>query len=405
MKHLTTIIATTASFAALIALSSVSAIAQCTLPFNPAEATMISEPENLMTHAPSIAVSKDGEAYIAYYRDNTQQKEDSNMLSVEMKIVHFPIESWKNPDIKRIDFMKCGDTVGDYTQQGRAPYDPILHIDGNHLNCIFSGVVDGEPTMVMRRMKLGNDKLENRVNVCKLSYPADGKMVTVPMNNTGVKKCFADLGITAETTGFFNSIMDKTFIEYNGWLYNVIFVWCCPESRPVVVRTRDCIHFEVVFFCPEYQYGCTECTMGIVNDEFYIQARSARPKDKSKAGTWLGKYSPDGVCLEAPRKIGNVESRPAMIVLDGKLYSFYNVTPNVRTAETPKGVNRSHIRISNIDSLAQPVYGWDITGENSLQYYALASWNDKTFIVFVEDRQHKADKSRKGNVSICEIDL
>lgn len=398
MKHIISIFA-------IMAICTAQASAQCVLPFIPSEATMISEPENLMTHCPSIAISKDGEAFIAYYRDASQQKEDANMLSVEMKIVHFPIESWKNPDIKRIDFIKCGDSVGGYTQQGRAPYDPILHIDGNRLTCLFSGFVDGEPTMVCRRMNLKNYRLENVIETCDLTYSVNGQKVTVPFNNTGVKKCYADLGITEHTSEFHNSEMDKTFIEYKGWLYNAIFVWCCPESRPVVVRTRDCIHYEVVFFCPEYQYGCTECTMGIVNDEFYIQARSARPADKSKVGTYLGKYSPDGVCLEAPRKIGNVESRPAMIVLDGKLYSFYNVTPNVRTAETPKGVNRSHIRISNIDPLAQPLCGWDIVNENSLQYYALASWENKTYIVFVEDRQHKANKSRKGNVSICEVKL
>lgn len=380
--------------------------AQCPLPFDPAGATMISEKGNLMTHCPSIHITEDGEAYVAYYRDNKQQKEDSNIQSIEMKIIHFPIDSWKNPEIVRQDFMSCGQTVGRFTQSGRAPYDPVLWKVGGRMQCIFIGCEGGEPEVVARALNLRNGKLENKVEHCTLSFPdSDGKKVTVPFSNSGVTSCYAALGITDAPTQMSQVDIDKKFIEHDGWLYTVIFSWCCPESRPVIVRTRDCINYDYVFHCPEFIYGSTEATLAILDDEFYVHCRSARVENKGRRGTYLGKYSATGECLVKPWRIGTIESRPELVTKDGKVYAIYNVAPNVKYPDGKKTVYRSHVRISLIDKFAQTREGWDITSENSLQYYAVAHHAGKSYIVFVEDRDKVANKSRKGNVSICELNI
>lgn len=380
--------------------------AQCPpMPFDPQAATMISEKGNLMTHCPSMYITDDGEAWIGYYCDRTQQKEDSNMTSIETRLVHFPVDSWRNPDIRRLDFMKCGQKVGGYTQQGRAAYDPALQQVGDKLKVVFIGCEGDEPEVVCRTLNLKNGKLENKVQHCTLSYPGpDGRKVKVDLNRSGVVRCFADLGITDAPTQLHQINVDKKFTRYGEWFYTAIFCWCCPESRPLVVRTKDCISYEYVFHCPEFQYGSTEATIAILDDEFYIQCRTARV-EKSRRGTYIGKYSATGECLVKPWRIGITESRPELITKDGKVYAIYNTSPDVKYPDGKKKVNRSHVRISQIDKFAQPRNGWDITSGNSIQYYSVAQHEGRCYIVFIEDRDHMANGARKGNASICELKL
>jgi len=97
------------------------------VPFEPAQAALISEPCNLMSHAPSVEISKNGTVYAAYYRDTTQLLEDGIATTVEMIIDRFKVNNPKK--VTHGDFLKFNQTVGDFTQSIIPPYDPALFID------------------------------------------------------------------------------------------------------------------------------------------------------------------------------------------------------------------------------------------------------------------------------------
>lgn len=374
-----------------------------TSPLDPEAAVLISDPRNMMSHAPSVEIAPDGTVYAMYYRDTTQLEEDGVCQSIELVLDKFSVG--RPSEVKHSPFMHIGKTVGDYTQKERPAYDPNIFLSGDTLVCCFLGYEDESCICrVVYDTKTG--AFEDKIDRCTLSYSLDGERVTRPLSTSGAAEMFRDFGFgepysRVET---FYPVLDKEFVRgEDGYLYNVVSTWCCPQSRPLLVRTLDGIDYEVVFVCPEFSFGSVEATLAIVDGEFYIQARSARPEDKSKAGTYIGKYSATGECLVKPYKLGDIESRVAMVPYKGKLYSFYNAGPNI---VTPLGrVHRSRLRISEIDSSAQAVRSWDVTSPHGIQYCNVDEYKGDLYITFVEDRFERKVTQAKGNIAFCKLNI
>lgn len=373
-------------------------------PIDYSESRMVSEPDNLMTHCPSATVVRDGDAYVAYYRDNLQQVEDSQHLSIELKLLHFNIVRWPHSELERKTVMTSNTVVGDFFQGNRAPYDPVVVEQRDSLLICFEGYEKEDVIYAVRRMDLKTRRLGNSIERCTIQYQVGDSAQTVFMSKSGVQQLYSDLGLGEDLVNFYQPTLERVFVDYDGYAYSALSLWCCPQSRPIILRTKDYVHYDMVFCCREYEYGGTETSLVVADNRFYIIARSARPEDKTKAGTYLGVYSPEGECLVKPWKIGDNESRPAMLYKEGKVFAIYNVLPEVMTEDKGR-VYRSHIRISEISPFGKPVRGWDFSSEYSFQYYTLCHYKDKVFIAFIEDRNKVANKSRKGNLSFCEIHL
>lgn len=367
------------------------------------DSRMISEPDNLMSHCPAFTVTNNGKALVMYYRDNVQKVEDSKYTTIDMRLVSFPMRKWRDAELQRQHFLREGETVGDYTQQGRAPYDPCIFIAGNSAQALFGGIENGDVMYATRAYDLKRGEFGPSITRCTLSYDIEGGHKTVRLSNEGVKEFYQDSGYADAFDNFYQIVLSPSCVEYEGSYYLALSVWCCPQSRPVILKTKDFINYEVVMTCTEFVHGGAESSVSIYKDEIYVISRSTRPADKSHAGCYIAKYSMDGTCLVKPWMIGNNESRPVLYDAGGKLFAIYNVLPDYY--DNGKKVNRSHIRISEIDKNANSIRGWDLTMEDSFQYYELLRYKGKNYIVFVEDRQKVANGSRKGNIGFAELNI
>lgn len=397
------------------------------MPFDPAGAVIMSEENNMMSHGSSFMITPSGMAYLVYQRDSSQMVESGDRMSIEMRMAVFPIERWQNPaSCSRITVMRADEPVGDYTLTGHCPSDPVLQLLDNRIACLMVGGEHGGNGYIVRYLDLTDNSLSDHIDRCRFSYRANGVEKTVPLTQNGLSECYADLGF-GEPEKLEMTSLGKRFIQYDGYYYNLLSGWCCPQSRPLVIRTKDLVNFELVFACPEFEYGCVEGALQIFEDAFYIHARTARAWEQNQRGTYIGKYSLSGECLVKPYRISEIESRPELFVHDEKLYDICNVAPNLETENGP--VYRSHIRIAELDSYAVISRAWDLTHPYGLHYYCVGEFGGKMYVSFSqdvklrnpeqckgdigfctftipdEDRNKVANKSRKGNLSFCEIRL
>ena len=371
------------------------------LPFDPAKAVVVSEEDNLMSHGSSFLVTPTGMAYLIYQRDSSQMVESGDRMSIEMRMVIFPIARWKDPaSYSRKTVMRAGEPVGDYIMTGHCPSDPVLQLLDDRIACVMVGGENGSNGYIVRYMDLKDNSMSDHVDRCRLSYRIDGEEKTVPLTHTGLYECYVDLGF-GEPEKLEMTSLGKRFIQYDGYYYNLLSGWCCPQSRPLVIRTKDLVNYELVFACPEFQYGGVEGALQIFKDAFYIQARTARAWEHDLRGTYIGKYSLSGECLVKPYRIGEIESRPELFVHDGKLYDICNVAPNLETDDGQ--IYRSHIRMAELDSNAVSVRSWDITHPFGLHYYCVGEFGGKLYVSFTEDVKLRNPKQCKGDIGFCPL--
>ena len=365
---------------------------------------MISEGDNLMSHVASLEIDRDGTAYLLYYRDKTQPKERREYSTIELVMDSFNARKWRSSKITRYDVMRCGQIVGDYTQDADwAPYDPVLKLEGKTLHCIFMGGKDGG--ICVRNFNTAGKAFADTVSRCTMSWGDRREYITTE----SIKECYSFFGIENESIdpkNKYSTILDKNFVEKDGWYYNAMSIYLSPQARTFILRTKDFVNYEVVFVCKEFKWGSTENSIQIVGEEMVVMTRTAKPDDKSKRGVWIAKYSLDGKCLIQPFKLGPIESRMALISENGKLYAFCNVNPCVKD---PGGlmVHRSRVGIFEFDSKLEQGNRWDVVCPYGISYYDLVKWNGRWFISFTEDRNIR-DATRaepKGDIAFCELGL
>ena len=361
-------------------------------------ATLVSQPENKMSHCASTVIRPNGEVWCAYYRDLVGNIEDPVNTSIEIVLSRFNINEWQSPKILHTTLFKAGDRLGDFTQGDYAAYDPILFEVDGVMRCIVQAFEDGESCLAAFDIDLASGKPLDRMMRCTLTYATENDNITVPLKASALQELYARNG----TTSFKNyerPLIDKQFVRHGEWYYNVLCNWYCIEARPMVIRTKDGINYEVAFICPEFEYGCTEASMAIANESIYLIGRSRSPK----RGSFLGRYSLSGECLTKPYQVGDDGSRPEMIVHKGKIYAMYNILPLLKD-ENGKEIYRSRVRLAEVDKEGNITKQWDYEVPYSMQYFCLDEHNGDVYLTFTEDRFRCADKE-KGNIAFIKTNL
>ena len=362
------------------------------------EAVLISQPENKMSHCASTAILSDGEVWCAYYRDLVGNVEDPVNTTIEIVLSRFNINEWQSPEIAHTTLFKAGNRLGDFTQGDYAAYDPILFEVGGAMRCIVQAFEDGESCLAAFDIDLTSGTPLDKMMRCTLTYATENGNKTVPLKASALRELYVQNGTTS-FEHYERPLIDKQFVRHGEWYYNILCNWYCIEARPMVVRTKDGINYEVAFVCPEFEYGCTEASMAIADDRIYLIGRSRSPK----RGAFLGCYSLTGECLTAPQWIGDDGSRPEMIVHKGKIYAMYNILPLLKD-ENGKEIYRSRVRLSKLSREGKIVRSWDYEAPYSMQYFCLDEHDGEVYLTFTEDRFRRADKE-KGNIAFVKVNL
>ena len=362
-------------------------------PFNPTEAKVISAPNELMTHASTIVAQQDGTLFIAYLRDTTQTHEVSSATTISPVLMktHFP----EMDSFEKVEIMRAGATVGDFTQSPtRSPYDNNLLLIGDTLFCYFTGCIDGTVTFCARRYNVATGKLDDHVDVCTLTY--DGK--TVPFDSQSAFAMMEEMGIR---TVFSNDVVMTTpFQEYKGEWYCAFGNAFPKHSKPVIIKTTDGIHFEVVMVCKEFNFGTCEVAVAIWHNEFYVLERNSGV-ERGGRGTFLAKYDAQGRCLVPPVYLTEAQVKPALIVYKGRLYAFYNTNPSLYTDWGL--VSRSRLRIARIGRQCQLRKTWDITSPYGIHYVYPVEIDGNLYITFSEDRRQLNIEMTRSDIGFIKV--
>ena len=392
------------AIAAIMAFSASARAPQAVCPIDATKATLISDPNNQMTHYTSTHITDKGEIWIAYFRDLNNNVEDPSNITIEMVLSRFDIKKWRSPKIKHSSLLTVGGNIGSFNQGNSAPYDPILFAANGKVLCIYQAWEDDNNIYIAFEIDPKTGTPVGEIERCTFTYTYNGEKITVPFSaKENIIYHQTALGVT-NLKGIDKPVLNKKYTKHGEWYYTALANWCCQGSIPVVVRTKDGIHYEEVFRCPEFQFGASEIEIAIHNDRLYLISRTGRPDKKLRAGTFLGVYSLTGECLRKPYQIGDVESRPEMIVFKDKVYALYNVKPNTINYETGKGVNRSRVRFAELDDHGSVVRAWEYASPYSMQYYTLNEYKGKLYLSFIEDRFGRV-KAKKGNLSFVELDF
>ena len=160
-------------------------------PLIPTEgATLISQPENKMSHCASTVIRPNGEVWCAYYRDLVGNVEDPINTTIEIVLSRFNISKWQSPEIVHTTLFKAGDKLGDFTQGNYAAYDPILFEVDGAMRCIVQAFEDGESCLAAFDIDLASGKPINRMMRCSLTYATEEGNKTVPLKASALPTAF-----------------------------------------------------------------------------------------------------------------------------------------------------------------------------------------------------------------------
>ena len=365
---------------------------------DPQDAAVISEREDLMAHCSCFTTVGD-DVYFVYYHDQEQPLERPDKTTITPVLVKS-----KFPDLldfRREDIIRTGGTVGSFTQSAvRAPYDPNLLVVGDRLLCYFIGCVGDDVTYCVRPYDMASGEFEDRVDICTLSYEYAGVRKTITVDAASVFSMFGEMGIEAV---FHNDVlMTGRFVRYGDEYYCALATAFTPASKPVVVKTRDGINFELVTVCKEHQCGACEASVEIWKDNIYVIVRNSGA-DLGARGTFLYKYDLSGNCIAGPVFLTAAQSKPAIIVHDDRLFAFYNADPWITTDWGL--VSRSRLRISQIDEDCNIVGSRDVVSEFGIHYIYPNHIGDEVWMTFTEDRKKVDIAQTRSNISFVRVDL
>lgn len=361
-------------------------------------ATVLSEYEDLMAHC-STFVTVGDTVYVAYYHDLTQPYEHPAMTTITPVLARTAYPDFLT--IERSDIMKSGMSVGSFTQNpARAPYDPnVLNVDGRIL-CYFIGCIGEDVTYCVRPYDVGKGLMEDSVSVCTLTYDIAARKKTVTLNANAVFDMYEEMGIPAVRHN--DILMTGRFIEYGGEYYNAVATAFTPGSKPLIVKTRNGIDFELVRVCTEHLCGACEASVEIWKDNIYVLVRNSGA-DLGARGTFLYKYDMKGNCLAGPVFLTAAQSKPSLIVYKDRLYAFYNADPWIRTDWGL--VSRSRMRVSEIDEDCSVAGSRDVVSEFGIHYMYTGIFHDEVWMTFTEDRKKVDINQTRSNISFAKVNL
>ncbi|MBQ5647974.1 MAG: hypothetical protein IIV16_02485 [Alistipes sp.] len=386
-------------FIALVAICLFSACASHSVSiFDADKAVLVSGPENRMSHCASTHIFPDGEVWVAHYRDLEGNVEDPVNTTIEIVLSRFNMEEWQSPKIRHTQLFKAGAKLGDFQQGDYAAYDPVLFEVNGAMRCIIQAFENGESCLAAFDIDRTNGTPTDKMMRCTLTYQTDNGAVTIPLKGSALRDFYQRQGVT-EWGNYERPLIDKKFVRHGEWYYNVLCNWYCKKVPPTIVRTKDGVSYEVAFLCHGYDYGCTEGSIAIYDNQLYLIGRSRSPY----RGSFIGCFSLEGKTLRAPYYIGDDGSRPEMIVHKGKVYAMYNILPN-HIDDNGRKIYRSRVRLAELDKECKIVRSWDYEAPYSMQYFCLNEHNGDVYLTFTEDRFHRADK-QKGNIAFVKTKL
>ena len=364
--------------------------------FDPASAAVISSPEMTVAHSLIHCIDTVGNVYFSWYEDDQARTESPDNMGSVMMLGRSNL--CQPGDVERVALGTAGGRIGSFRQGPMAPYSPVVFLLGSQILYRYWAYVDGENlfcTMVYDRSRR---KMQQSNTVC--SFVHNGVVKDFTMEN--ILAWLREQGLSIERRKGDELVMAFRMVPYEGYWYTTLSCFPNPEFRPVVLRTRDGVKFEPVFICREFAAGGAETDIERRGNAFYLFARSGRTKDKGVRGTYIAKYSPDGQCLVVPHRLGDIESKPAVIHFDGNLFAFYNVKPEV--VVDGKSIRRSRLRISRLDMENLSVLeSKDITSECGVNYPFVSSYKGSLYLSFSEDRKHINRHQSKSNVSFVKL--
>ena len=361
-------------------------------------AVVVSEYEDLMAHC-STYISIGDTVYVAYYHDQTQAYEHPKMTTITPVLAKMTYPDFLN--IERTDIMRSGMSVGSFTQSpDRAPYDPNLLRLGDRLMCYFIGCIGEEVTYCVRPYDLKKAAMEDTVEVCTLTYEIAGRKKTVAASANALFDMYEEMGISAARHN--DILMTGRFIEYGGEYYCAVATAFTPSSKPVVVKTRNGVDFDVVRVCTEHLCGACEASVEIWRDNLYVIVRNSGA-DLGYRGTFLYKYDMKGNCLAGPVFLTAAQSKPSLIVYKDRLYAFYTADPWIRTDWG--NVSRSRLRVSEIDGDCAVISSRDVVSEFGIHYIYPGIFHDEVWMTFTEDRKKVDIAQTRSNVSFAKVNL
>lgn len=362
------------------------------------QAVSFSDPGDLVAHCSTFAFDRRGNIYFAYYKDSEQPKEHSVNLST------FPVlakAKFRRMDsFERRDVIRSGQTIGNFTHGPRAPYDPNVLVLGKKMKVFFNGCVGTEVTFCSREYDLRKGCFADSITVCKLRYTMpSGDVKTIDLDAAGTYEFFSDMGIEAQ---YHNDLaISSRFVPYHGEYYSVLCGVFTKASKPVIVKTRDGVTFDVVMICREFEYGACEGCVEICDGSYYVTMRNAgAPKDLQ--GTYAARYDFNGKCLAEPKRLGRNMSKTAVICWKGAVYAFFNEYPNLNTDWG--NVMRSRMRIARLDGSCNITAYRDIESGVGIHYPYVDIHRGHLYMSFTEDRKKVDVKQCRSNVSFIRID-
>lgn len=373
---------------------------------NPSLATMISGEEFKMCHVPSVAFDADGMMYVSYYRDSTTTVEKISNPNTHTVLAR--IDPSTPGSVTTFRHLGVGDSVGDFTQEEKAPYDPTLLALGDRIVYTFQSFEKGERGYAASFFNIKEGRFEDHMERCTLTYTdSNGRKVTVPFTDSGRIRCYKEAFGYKEPKHLGLCVLHSRYICHNGEYYSALSCDGPLNFGPLMVKTVDGVNFEVLFEMPEFNMGTCEVGQELFKGEFYIIARTAQSfKDKKRRGLYIAKYSLDGECICAPRRISSEPTRPALLVHRNRLYAFFNTTPLVPNDAAKRGVmRRSRMRVAIVTPDCHFSRYSDVTSPYSIQYYALGVNKGKVYAAFTEDRRQLNPNISKGNISVSAIKL
>lgn len=373
---------------------------------DPAKGVMISGEQFTMCHVPSITFGSDGMMYVSYYRDSTTTTEKISNLNTHTVLAR--LDPSKPTEVKTFRHMGVGDRVGDFIQQEKAPYDPTLLSLGDHIVYTFQSYENGERGYAASFFNVKDGCFEDRVERCTLTYTdLQGRKITVPFNDEGRLRCYKEAFGYEDPEDFGLCVLHSRYIEHNGEYYSVLSCDAPLNYAPLMVKTADGVHYDVLFDMPEFNMGTCEVGQELFKGEFYILARTGQGfKDQKRKGIYIAKYSMEGECICAPRRISSETTRPTMLVYRNRLYAFFNTTPLAKCDATANGtIRRSRMRVAIVTPECRFSNYRDVLSPYSLQYYALCVNKGTVHIAYTEDRRLINPNIAKGNISVNTVSL
>ena len=359
---------------------------------------ILSRKEEKMAHVSNFQFDNDGTMWLAYIGNETttdeNEKQVVNGVAVcYCNIVH--VNPYTGEELGRTTF-KAGESIGDYTQPNEvAPYVPYINlISEGKVHVQFWAHMNGELTLA--KFDVDKSSLE-KTNFAAYTIKYNG--ATRVLNPTGLKETYE--AISGETIEDFDHVdMTTHYSLYDGYWYSVINnVFGTPsipnfanqKFRSILVRSIDCVNWEVVHCYQEIPFTC-ECCMCIKNGVVYTTDRN----------NYVSAFN-----------LTTKEVRKTLIPLGaGCKTSVFNYKGNVVFAATipckydvDKQSYRGNLGLYKINEDLSIELLSRIMTNHGMHYPDLGSDGFDIFMSWSEDRRHIMLKLQRSNIGFSRIQL